>query len=50
MGSYSFEKPELTFTYMRHLAKIFTSYGFNFHAIPVYYIQKLFASEILSNK
>ena len=50
MGTYSFERPELTFTYMRNLTKILTSYGLNFHAIPVFYIQKFFAAEILSNK
>ena len=50
MGTYAFEKPELTFTYMRHLTKILTSYGLNLHAIPVLYIEKLFTSEILGNK
>ena len=49
MGTYAFEKPELTFTYMRHLIKIFTSYGLNFHSIPVLCLQKIFAAGILAS-
>ena len=49
MGSYSFDKPELTYTYMRYLSKILNNFGLHIHSIPIYFFQKFIAKEILSN-
>jgi hypothetical protein len=44
MGSYTFEKPELTFSYLKNLTQIFNAYGLNYHTIPIYFFQKFIAS------
>ena len=50
MGSYTFEKPELTFSYLKNLTQIFNSYGLNYHTVPINFFKKFIANEILDNK
>lgn len=47
MGTYSFEKPELTLTYLRHLNRILTNYGLDLHTLPIIFFQKYIAKYIL---
>jgi hypothetical protein len=44
MGSYTFEKPELTYSYLKNLAQVFNTYGLNYHTIPIYFFQKFIAN------
>lgn len=43
MGSYSFDKPELTYTYMRYLSRLLNNFGLHIHSIPIYFFQKFIA-------
>jgi hypothetical protein len=49
MGSYTFEKPELTMTYLTHLSGILEQYGLSMHALPVNYLSRYLAKFILNN-
>lgn len=49
MGTYTFEKPELTFTYMGHLANILINYGLTGAALPVLKLQHFIAVYIVGD-
>lgn len=49
IGSYTFEKPELTMAYLSHLSRILEQYGLSMHALPVNYLSRYLSKFILNN-
>lgn len=50
MGTYTFEKPELTFSYVNHLIHIFDMYGLTLQAVPLHFFTKYISKHILGNE